>query len=261
MKAALDLNADIGEIEGETAKVRDHAIMSHVSSVNIACGGHAGSAKIMTERCEKAVELGLSIGAHPAFPDRDNFGRKSWRLGVDIKAVTLSKSLIEQIRQLEHIAENAGGSLSYVKPHGALYNDSAKNPKLAAIIIGALKNINPKLALMGPPIGELKKQAERCEIDYICEGFIDRAYMDDGQLVPRGQTGALITAPQDQCRQLLQIAMDKKVTTINDNIIKLNVQSICLHGDSDGADQSAKMARHTLERHGIIICAALSTAL
>ncbi len=256
MTAVIDLNADLGEAESPQGRAWEREILSYVSSANLACGGHAGSLEIMAEMCALSKARGVAIGAHPAYPDRENFGRISKQLGVDISARDLSNALMSQIVTLSEIAYDADHPITYVKPHGALYNDTARQPALAKLICDVVFEIDPKLAVMGFPGGHIQASAKQAGLRFIGEAFIDRAYRDDGTLVPRGQDGAVLRGQTDRLSQLDSLVFDRRVKTHNGEYIDIAPASLCLHGDSAGALETAKAARALLDQRGVkVTCA------
>jgi UPF0271 protein len=251
----IDLNADIGEAETPDGIASELAILSYVSSANIACGGHRGDAESMTRTVKAAFERGVAIGAHPAYPDRENFGRSSMTLGQDISQDSLTQTLHAQITALIQIAQSCGAQVSYVKPHGALYNDSVRNRDLAELIVSVIKNINPALGFMGAPQSEMTKAAAAHGLRFIAEGFIDRRYTDDGHLQSRKITGAVIKDHAQRMAQTRALVTTGEIETAAQNIITLKCDSLCLHGDSPDAVKTARYARGVIEAAGVAICA------
>jgi len=251
MTSAIDLNADLGELTTAQGRDWEREILSYVSSANLACGGHAGDPKIMAEMCRLAKARGVAIGAHPAYPDRANFGRVSKQLGIDILARDLTESLMSQIVTLSEIACDADHPITYIKPHGALYNDTATQPALAHLICDIVKALDPDLAVMGFPGGNMQEAAAQTGLRFIGEAFIDRAYMPDGTLVPRGQDGAVLGDQHARLSQMKRLVFEQKVKPRHGEDIALRAQSLCLHGDSAGALETAKAARNFLDHHGV----------
>lgn len=256
MTRIIDLNADLGEAEDAQGRAYEREILSYISSANLACGGHAGRPDIMAQMCTLARKYDVAIGAHPAYPDRANFGRKSMQLGRDIGAAGLRRALTSQIVTLCEIAFEAGHPVRYVKPHGALYNDTAAQPDLADLICAVIASIDPHLSVMGFPGGYMEAAARRAGLRFIGEAFIDRAYMPDGTLVPRSQSGAVLTTQKARMAQLESLVFDRAVTAKSGQIIAIDAASLCLHGDSAGAVQTAKAARDLLVRRGVTIISA-----
>jgi len=243
----IDLNADLGEMDSSEGYASDAAILAVVSSASIACGGHAGTPATMRRAVTEAKRHHVRIGAHPAYPDPDYFGRRS---GFDISLHDLSRSLTEQIVTLVEIAAEQGASVAYVKPHGALYNDAVNDSDLAQLIVHTVKSLDPNLALMGAPGSDLDRAAEASHLDFIPEGFIDRRYADNGHLVPRRQNGAVLASDSERLTQMESLVRDGEVTTDTGGRITLACATLCLHGDSPGAMTTAHAARARLEALG-----------
>ena len=251
MSTVIDLNADLGEAESPQGRAWEREILSYVSSANLACGGHAGDTEIMAEMCALARARGVAIGAHPAYPDRANFGRVSKQLGIDISARDLTETLMSQIVTLSEIACDAGHPITYVKPHGALYNDTASQPALAQLICDIVKAIDPKLAVMGVPGGNMQDAAAQMGLRFIGEAFIDRAYLENGTLVPRSQDGAVLDDQTARLSQMKSLVFEGRVKSHNGKYIALSAQSLCLHGDSAGALDTAKAVRAFLDKNSV----------
>jgi len=227
---AIDLNADLGE-----GGLYDVELLKIVSSCNIACGGHAGDAETMRRTLLWAMENDVSIGAHPSYPDREGFGRRSGYLSGE----DLLEALTQQINDLNALAIDAGAELSHVKPHGALYNDAVNNRELADLIARAILAGVPSAALVGLPDSELQEAAAGHGLKFITEGFIDRAYRDDGQLVPRTEPGAV--------HKSLELVLPQAVSLVG------KVDTLCIHGDTPGAAEAAAAVRTQLEKQGVTI--------
>lgn len=252
-KTVIDLNADLGEMESRQGRKAEHAILSYVSSANIACGGHAGSPEIMREMVIAAKAKGVIIGAHPGFPDRENFGRKPLKLGLEITANALRESLMSQIVSLVEIATQEAIPVSYVKPHGALYTEAAKDEELAKLIVDCVSALDPNLILVGAPRSWLERAAQSAGLSFVAEGFIDRRYQANGHLVPRGQEGAVISIAADREAQLKTLALDQYALTLSQQRVEVKAQTLCLHGDSAGAVDTARRARAALRAAGITV--------
>ncbi|WP_373974631.1 5-oxoprolinase subunit PxpA [Chitinibacter sp. SCUT-21] len=232
MKTHLDLNADLGE-----GYPFDAELMQVISSANIACGGHAGNVDSMRTTVRLAHQYGVRIGAHPSYPDREGFGRKSMTLTPS----QLVFSLTAQLWALKAVSIEEGVSVAYVKPHGALYNDAARDPVLARQIAQMIREIDPDLALMGLADSELIKAGREAGLQVIEEGFADRAYLPDGSLMPREQAGAVLEDTQAVIVQALALSQ--------------RVDSLCLHGDNPAALTQAHAIRDALRKAGIRISA------
>ena len=251
----IDLNADIGEADNPEWAKSEAQIVTAISSANIACGGHAGDADSMHLTVANCKAGGVVIGAHPAYPDRKNFGRRSLTLGEDITKRVLKDSLIRQISTLAEIAAKQGMAITYVKPHGALYNDAVKDAQKSELIADVIYTLDPKLTWLGGPNSEMLKAAKPRGLNFVAEGFIDRRYSDDGHLLPRSQTGAVIKDQAQRLAQARALASTGEVETSSGNKLNINARSLCVHGDSAGAVQTARAARKAIESIGIKIAA------
>ena len=246
MSKTIDLNADLGEGCGGDAE-----LMSVITSCNIACGGHAGDAASMREALHLAKANGVAAGAHPSFPDRENFGRTR----SELRGADLERSLIEQVEALREIAEDLSVTLMHLKPHGALYNMAAKDAGLAQSIVSVIEQTLPGAKLFGPPASELEKAAQKSGIAFTAEGFADRAYETDGQLRDRAKAGAVIHDADKQAAQALQIATEQTVRSYDGGLISLPVTTICVHGDTPEAVSAARKIQAALQQEGLTLCA------
>ena len=244
MSKMIDLNADLGEMPGDQGRALDAAILDAVSSCNIASGGHAGDDVSMRATLLLAKARGRRAGAHPSYPDREGFGRR--RLNIDDD--DLETSLSEQVTGLLKHAREVGVSISHLKPHGALYNDAAKDASLAEMVVRVTKTSGIPV-LVGPPNSALQRASEQADLGFVAEGFADRAYEKDGSLVPRTEPGAIIEDESRQSAQALSIASGT-VKTRSGDVISLPVQTLCLHGDTKGARDAALKIREALEAAG-----------
>ncbi|WP_263067098.1 5-oxoprolinase subunit PxpA [Enterobacter huaxiensis] len=242
----IDLNADLGE--GGSA---DAELMTLVSSVNIACGFHAGDAHTMLTSVRNAVKNGVAIGAHPSFPDRENFGRTA----MDLPPETVYAQVLYQIGALQAIVRAENGVLRHVKPHGMLYNQAAKDPALADAIARAVRDCNPALILVGLAGSELIRAGERLGLTTRQEVFADRGYQPDGSLVPRTRPGALITDEERALAQTLEMVRSGHVTAIDGTSAAVKADTVCLHGDGEHALQFARRLRAAFAEQGICVSA------
>jgi UPF0271 protein len=239
---SVDLNADLGEGAPDDAE-----LLALVSSANIACGWHAGDARLMQATVSAAFARGVAIGAHPSYPDRENFGRSEMQLApADVRA-----DLIYQIGALQALVHAAGGRLHHVKPHGALYNQAARDPALADAIATAVREVDPALAVYGLAGGELLRAAERAGLRAVAEVFADRGYRADGSLVPRSQPGALIDDADEAVTRTLRMVREGVVVAVTGETVPLQAQTICLHGDGPHALSFARALRAALNQAGV----------
>jgi len=253
MSVSIDLNADLGELPGAEGRASDAAVLEAVTSCAIACGGHAGDEAIMEATLRAAQEHGVAAGAHPSYPDRENFGRVSMTLSAE----ALGDTLRTQMQTLQRVAARIGVPLTHVKPHGALYNDAAKTPDIANTIAEAVKFVfGTEITLIGPPGQETEKAARSVGLPFHAEGFMDRTYLSDGTLMPRSQPGAVLQDTPSRLAQARKIVLDKQVIGADGNALPLNVKTLCLHGDSPGAAETGCTVKAALEAEGVTLCAA-----
>ncbi|MCA7981282.1 5-oxoprolinase subunit PxpA [Burkholderia cepacia] len=220
--AAIDLNVDIGE-----GGANDDALLPYATSINIACGWHAGDPVTMHRLAAAALARDIAIGAHPSYPDRAHFGRRS----LEIDREELCAGIQYQIGALAGIVKALGGHLVHVKPHGALYNDAEQEPSVADAIIAAVQAIDPSLAVFGLSGGRLVAAARDAGLIAIDETFPDRGYRRDGTLVPRSEPGALIDNPKQVARRAAEIVAARRVQAHDGGWVSIAAQTMCLHGD------------------------------
>ena len=244
MKKTIDLNCDMGEGYGT-----DPLIMPFISSVNIACGSHAGDEETIKNTIKLAMQFDVAIGAHPSYPDRENFGRKS----MEINEEALSSSIIEQIMLVKSIAENMGTRLKHIKPHGALYNRSATDEKVATIIAKAIKKVDENLYLYGLPNSESEQAANREGLIFCREGFADRTYQSNGSLTPRTEKNAMIEDIDLALYQVIDMINQNKVKPISGDVIPIQIETVCIHGDADKALEFATQINLGLIKNQILI--------
>jgi UPF0271 protein len=244
MKQWVDLNCDLGE--GCTT---DAEIMPFISSANIACGYHAGNEEIIKQTVLLAKKFNVAIGAHPSYPDKANFGRKE----MDLPLQEIKDLVIEQIQIVKKIAAETGRSLHHVKPHGALYNQAAKNINIATIIAEAVKEVDASLVLFGLANSESGKAAEKVGLTFYNEVFADRTYTEQGQLTPRTEPNAMITTDEEANRQVMQMLQEETVTSTNGKIIPIQADTICIHGDGEHALSFAEQINTLIKKSNIKI--------
>ena len=246
---SVDLNCDMGESFGPWNMGRDAELMDYVSSVNIACGFHAGDPKTMRETVETAIAKGVAIGAHPAYPDLQGFGRRNMSLSPQ----EVFDAVLYQIAALKGICGAFGTTLRHVKPHGALYNQAAKDERLASSIAEAIRKIGDDLIVFGLSGSFLISEAEKLGLRTASEAFADRTYQHDGSLTPRTVAGALIINAGRAAKQVLQMVADQSVETIDGGTIPVKADTICIHGDGEHALEFARAIRNTLTENGVLI--------
>lgn len=227
----------------------DAAIMPYISSANIACGAHAGDITTMQRTIDLALQYNVVIGAHPGFRDKVNFGRTAQQL----TEAAYYQLISEQLFTLQQYIHAAGAVMHHVKPHGALYNSSAKDYTLAGIIAKSVKDHNPALILYGLSHSYSISAAEEAGLQTASEVFADRTYMDDGSLAPRTNNHALITNNEHSVQQVLQMVQQQTVTSINGKIVPVKAETICIHGDSAHAVPFVKLISETLKKQRINI--------
>ena len=243
----IDLNGDVGESFGAYEIGHDAALIPILTSANIACGFHAGDPGVMRATVALAREHGTAVGAHPGFPDLVGFGRR------EMKATPreVEDLVAYQIGALAAIAAAQGVRLAHVKPHGALYNMAARDLDLADAIARAIAAVDPSLALFGLPGSQSLEAAQRHKVRAVSEAFADRAYRRDGSLVPRHEPGAVIDDEQIVVTRAVAIARERMVIAADGTRVPLDVQTICVHGDTPGAAVLASRIRKALNDAGI----------
>jgi len=247
----IDINCDMGEGIGNPASPsgRDEMIMPFISSANIACGYHAGNETIIEQTIELARKNNVAIGAHPSFFDKENFGRTEMHLATD----KIYDLIILQLRLIEKIAKHQHAKLHHVKPHGALYNMSAKDPTIASAIANAVKDFDEDLILFGLSGSHSIKEAALVNLKTASEVFADRTYQDDGSLTPRSKPNALIEDTAKSVIQVLQMIKEGMVTSVNGNKISISADTVCIHGDGKNAVEFAKAIYDDLKQNNIDI--------
>jgi UPF0271 protein len=245
----VDLNADVGESFGARRAGDDEPIFRYVTSGNVACGIHAGDPAIIAATIAAALARGVSVGAHPSYPDASGFGRTS----VDLPPAELESIILYQLGAVGGVARGLGARLSHVKPHGALYNDAAKNAAIAAAVARAVAAYDRDLLLVGLA-GSLSLQATRAAgLRPIAEAFCDRAYEADGSLRSRNQSGAVFEEPRAAARQAVEIVVRQRVLSGDGKSVPVHAQTLCIHGDSPHATEIAAAVRSALTDAGVQI--------
>ena len=236
MRGSIDLNSDLGEGAGT-----DAAIMPLITSANIACGGHAGNESTMRSGVELAVKNKVAVGAHPGYPDRERFGR----VPLEMPSAELAEAIRRQIDSLIGIASRLGARVSHVKAHGALYNQAERDASVARTVMQGIQSAvgGSDLVIFAPPGSAMYSEAERTGVRVAREGFIDRAYEPDGTLRPRTLAGALITDPAAAAAQALSFVRDGGIRATDGAFLRLEVDTLCIHGDTPGAPDIVRAVR------------------
>jgi UPF0271 protein len=229
----------------------DAAIIPFISSVNIACGYHAGDEDIMQQTILLAMQHHVAIGAHPSYPDRENFGRKQ----MDLPPKSIYELVHEQVKLLKRLAEKHGATLHHVKPHGALYNAAAVDGLLAVAICEAIKSIDTRLILYGLSGSEFTKAAKKTGLSFASEIFADRTYQDNGSLTPRTAANALVEDVNLSVERILEMVVHEKTTTTSGKTIALSADTVCIHGDGKHAALFAEKISLLLNQNGIDVAA------
>jgi UPF0271 protein len=245
----IDLNCDMGESFGAWRMGNDVALMDYVSSVNIACGFHAGDATTIRKTVEAAIEKNISVGAHPSFPDLQGFGRREMKM----PAREIFDVVLYQVSAVKGICEALGTKLHHVKPHGALYNQAAKDAEMAQAVAEAVKAIDAELIFYGLSGSFLISEAKKIGLKTASEVFADRTYQTDASLTPRSEAGALIQDKEKAAAQVLQMIRTQTVTALGGAAVPIKAETVCLHGDGANALEFAKTINALLAENGISI--------
>jgi len=243
----IDVNCDIGETSLPWHASPEPELLDLISSANVACGGHAGDAESMRAVCVAAVSGGVAIGAQVSYPDRQNFGR----LAMEIDAAELSASIAEQYAALADAATSCGGVVSYVKPHGALYNIAVTREDHARVVVDLAHQHG--VALFGLGGSATERCAQTVGVPFVREWFADRNYLANGQLVPRSHTQALVISPREVYERVVRAVRDGAVQTIDGAELHVAVQTICVHSDTPGAADLLRAVRSALTEVGVRI--------
>lgn len=245
----IDLNADLGEGFGVWQLGDDDAMLAIVTSANVACGFHAGDPAGLLRVCRCAAARGVRIGAQVSYRDLAGFGRRF----IDVTAEDLCADVVYQIGALQAIAQAAGSAVSYVKPHGALYNTIVTHGEQAAAVAEAVRLVDAALPVLGMAGSAFFSEAARLGLRTVAEAFADRAYRPDGQLVSRREPGAVLHDPDDIAERVATMVGTGQVTAVDGSPLAVSVESVCVHGDSPGAVQIAATVHHRLKAAGVDI--------
>jgi 5-oxoprolinase (ATP-hydrolysing) subunit A len=248
---SIDLNCDMGESTSlwQYNIEKDIALLQYISSMNLACGFHAGDAHTMHDLVDAALMAGVAIGAHPGFPDKENFGRTN----MSFSPANLYDIVLYQIGALHAFLQIQGAKLHHVKPHGALYNMAAKDALMSEAICKAVKDFDADLILYGLSGSELIHAANSMDLKNCSEVFADRTYQDDGSLTPRSKANAIIEDTNEAVKQVLQMLQQGEVTSTSGGKVKIVAETICIHGDGVHAWEFAQQISHSLKKQNILI--------
>ena len=249
MRPAIDLNSDLGESFGAWRVGDDEAMFALVSSANVACGFHAGDPATMAESAVRAARHGVALGAHPGYRDLVGFGRRA----LDTSPAELAAELLAQVGALDGVARAAGVRVRYVKAHGALYHRLSSDDVAARAFAEALASYDPTLPILGAPSSALERASDAAGLRFAREAFVDRGYVADGSLVPRGEPGAIVDDPAAAADRALELAETGGITADDGSRVELAPDSLCLHGDTPGAVAMARAVRAALEGAGVEI--------
>ena len=248
MSYKVDLNCDMGESYGRFQIGNDETLMSLISSANIACGFHGGDPLTIEKTITLALQNQVRIGAHPAYPDLSGFGRRYMKIpNKELQAI-----IKYQVAALKGMVESQGGQLSYVKPHGALYNAMASDDILSKIVLEAIQKIDSQLLTMGLAGSETEKAAQEMQVPFMAEAFADRRYNLDGKLKSRQEENSVIHDPSQAAKQVLSIILNQKIT-LEKQEIAIKAQSFCIHGDNPNAAEILKALHQSFQEKNIQI--------
>lgn len=243
----IDLNADVGELPD--AEPGEAALVRAVTSVNIACGLHAGGPGVMRRTARLAAAAGTAIGAHPGFADRESFGRRE----LDVPAGEVEDLVLYQVSALAGIVAAEGGRVCHVKPHGALYHMAARDASLAGAVVAGVAAFDRSLRIVGPPGSALLAAAGRAGLPAAAEAFADRAYRPDGSLVSRDEAGAVIDDPDTVVVRALRLVRFGEVVAVDGTAVPVSADTICVHGDTANAAALAALLRRRLAEAGVTV--------
>lgn len=246
----MDLNSDLGESFGAWSKGMDEEVIRHVTSINAACGFHAGDPSVMERTVQLAREHGVSVGAHPGYPDLQGFGRRK----LAMKPEEARTAVMYQIGALQAFLTAAGMRMQHVKLHGALYNAAAEDEDLARAVCDGIRRVNPELIFLGLSGSRMLKAAGEAGLRTAGEVFADRAYEDDGTLVPRNREGAVLQDAETAAARCIRMIREGVVESIHGKLIPVQADSICVHGDHAAALAFARTIRKRLEEAKIRVC-------
>ncbi len=252
----MDLNADLGEGFGRWTLGDDDALLDVVTSANVACGFHAGDPSVLRRTCERAADRGVVIGAQVGYRDLAGFGRRF----IDMEPDDLTNDVLYQLGALEAFARVAGTRVSYVKPHGALYNAIVHHEAQAAAVVDAVRRYDPTLPVLGLPGSAWLRLAGEAGLTAVPEAFADRAYTPEGTLVSRREAGAVLHDPDEVAQRCVRLATQDEVVAVDGSVVPVRAASLCVHGDSPGAVDMARAVRAALEGADVSVAAFAGSA-
>ena len=247
MGMEININCDLGEKSKHHSNKYDPDLLEIINSANVACGYHAGDEETMNNVVKISKKNGVSIGAHPSFKDPENFGRERMNLSEN----EIKKLIIDQYEILQNIASNHGEKVSHVKPHGALNNMACEDIELATILAKTIKGINKDLIYLVPTGSKMQEAAKKLDMKFACEIFADRNYEDDGNLVSRKKSHALITDPEQAKKHVLKMVQNQSLNCHSGKQIPCEIDSVCIHGDNLSSLATAKSIRNNLVENGL----------
>ena len=250
----VDLNADVGESFGRWRLGDDEGLLDVVTSANVACGFHAGDPSTLVTTCRAAVERGVAVGAQVGYRDLAGFGRRF----LDVAPDDLYADVLYQLSALDGIARTVGGAVTYVKPHGALYNAVVHHEAQAAAVVRAVADHSPGLPVLGLPGSAFLRAARTAGLRPVAEVFADRAYTAEGTLVPRSQPGAVLGDAAEVAARVVRVVTEGRLTAVDGTDVDVRAESVCVHGDSPGAVALARAVREALTRAGVRLSAVTS---
>ena len=251
MTARVDLNSDVGESFGRWTLGDDDAVLRQVTSANVACGFHAGDPSTLRRTCAIAVREGVVIGAQVGYNDLAGFGRRF----IDVTPEELADDVLYQIGALDALARAVGSRVRYVKPHGALYNAIVHHEDQARAVVDAVRAFDPSLPLLGLPGSAVLAAAEKAGLRTVREAFADRAYTPEATLVSRREPGAVLEDPAEVARRVVELVTSGRITAVDGSTVRVEADSVCVHGDSPGAVAMAERIRVSLGEAGVEVTA------
>ncbi len=251
MSIEININCDLGEKSKHHSNKHDPDLLKIVNSANIACGYHAGDKETMNKVVEISKKNGVSIGAHPSFNDPENFGRER----MNLSSSEIEKLIIDQYEILQTISSNHGENVTHIKPHGALNNMACEDINLATLLAKVIKSINPELIYLVPTGSKMEQAAKKLDMKIACEIFADRNYEDDGNLVSRKKSNALITDPELAKKHVLSMVKNQALNCHSGKQIPCEIDSVCIHGDNLSSLNTAKAVKENLLNNGLKLIA------